>query len=91
MENPIDIFIVHSKNITVTIKDHGIGISKENLEHIFDRFFRVDKARSRNMGSHGLGMPIVKSIIEVLNGDLEIKSELGKGTIIHVTLPFSLK
>ena len=67
------------------------GISKENLEHIFDRFFRVDKARSRNMGSHGLGMPIVKNIIEVLNGDLEIKSELGKGTIVHVTLPFSLK
>lgn len=91
LDNPIDISIVHSKNITVIIKDYGIGISKENLEHIFDRFFRVDKARSRNMGSHGLGMPIVKNIIEVLNGDLEIKSEFGKGTIIHVTLPFSLK
>lgn len=91
LDNPIDISIAHSKNITIIIEDHGMGISKENLEHIFDRFFRVDKARSRNMGSHGLGMPIVKNIIEVLNGDLEIKSELGKGTIVHVTLPFSLK
>lgn len=89
--NPIDISISQSNNITIAIKDHGIGISKEDLEHIFDRFFRVDKARSRNMGSHGLGLSIVKNIIEVLKGDLEIKSELNKGTTVHVTLPFSLK
>lgn len=91
LNNPIDITILQSKNITITIKDHGIGINKEDLEHIFDRFFRVDKARSRNMGSHGLGLSIVKNIIEVLNGDLEIKSEINKGTTVHVTLPFSLK
>lgn len=91
LNNPINISVTQSKNITVTIEDNGIGISKEDLEHIFDRFFRVDKARSRNMGSHGLGLSIVKNIIEVLKGDLEIKSELNKGTTVHVTLPFSLK
>lgn len=91
LNNPIDISISQSNNITVSIKDYGIGISKEDLEHIFDRFFRVDKARSRNMGSHGLGLSIVKNIIEVLKGDLEIKSKLNKGTTVHVTLPFSLK
>lgn len=91
LDNPINISITQSKNITVVIEDHGMGISKEDLEHIFDRFFRVDKARSRNMGSHGLGLSIVKNIIEVLKGDLEIKSELNKGTTVHVTLPFSLK
>ena len=91
LNNPINISITQSKNITVVIEDHGMGISKEDLEHIFDRFFRVDKARSRNMGSHGLGLSIVKNIIEVLKGDLEIKSELNKGTTVHVTLPFSLK
>ena len=91
LNNPIDISISQSNNITISIKDYGIGISKEDLEHIFDRFFRVDKARSRNMGSHGLGLSIVKNIIEVLKGDLEIKSELNKGTTVHVTLPFSLK
>ncbi|MDU1911496.1 HAMP domain-containing sensor histidine kinase [Fusobacterium sp.] len=88
---PIDILVSQSNNVTITIEDHGMGISKEDVEHIFDRFFRVDKARSRNMGSHGLGLSIVKNIIEVLKGDLEIKSKLNKGTTVHVTLPFSLK
>lgn len=90
-DKPITISMAMNQNITVSIQDNGIGISKENLEHIFDRFFRVDKARSRNMGSHGLGLSIVKNIIEVLHGDLEIKSELGVGTTVHVTLPYSIE
>ncbi|WP_300362341.1 HAMP domain-containing sensor histidine kinase, partial [Fusobacterium sp.] len=88
-ENPIEIEIAHNKNISVSIKDFGEGISEENLEHIYDKFFRVDKARSRNMGSHGLGMSIVKKIITILNIDLDIKSTLNKGTTIIVTLPLS--
>lgn len=87
--NDIDINIYHNKNITVEIKDRGEGISKKDLDHIYDRFFRVDKARSRGMGSHGLGLSIVKKITEVLNIDMDIESVLGKGTTIKVTLPLS--
>lgn len=85
--NPIEIEIIHNKNINVIIKDFGEGMSRENLEHIYDKFFRVDKARSRNMGSHGLGMAIVKKIITILNIDINIESKLKIGTTITVTLP----
>ncbi len=89
-KKPIEIKIIHHKNISVIIKDSGEGISQENLDHIYDKFFRVDKARSRTIGSHGLGMSIVKKIITILNIDLDIKSVLNKGTTITVTLPLSL-
>lgn len=87
--NEISITISHNKNITVEIKDRGMGISKEDLDHIYDKFFRVDKARSRNMGSHGLGLSIVKNITEALNIDMDIESTLGEGTTVKVTLPVS--
>lgn len=87
--NDIDIIISSNNNITVEIKDRGEGISKENLTHIYEKFFRVDKARSRNMKSHGLGLSIVKKITEVLNIDINIESVLKKGTTIKVTLPLS--
>ena len=87
--NDIDIKISKNKNITVEIIDRGEGISKENLDHIFDKFFRVDKARSRDMGSHGLGLSIVKKISEVLNIDINIESVLNEGTVVKITLPLS--
>ncbi len=86
-DREIYINIRENKNIIVDIIDNGEGISQENLKHIFDRFFRVDKARSREMKSHGLGLSIVKKIVETLNIDLDIKSELNKGTIVTLTLP----
>ena len=85
--NKIEIFISHNKNLTVEIKDRGEGISREDLNHIYDKFFRVDKARSRNLGSHGLGLSIVKNITEALNIDMDIESTLGEGTTVKVTLP----
>ncbi len=85
--NDIDIVVSHNKNITVEIKDRGEGISSEDLNHIYDKFFRVDKARSRNMGSHGLGLSIVKNITEALNIDMDIESTLGEGTTIKITIP----
>lgn len=87
--NDIDIEITHNQNITVKVKDRGEGISREDLAHIYDKFFRVDKARSRNMGSHGLGLSIVKKITEVLNIDVDIESSLGKGTVVKITFPLS--
>lgn len=70
----------------ITVKDDGIGISKENQERIFERFFRVDKSRSKKTGGTGLGLAIVKHIVELHDGDIKLISEIGKGTTITVTL-----
>ncbi len=73
----------------IHIQDTGIGISKEDVDKIFDRFYRVDKSRSRLTGGSGLGLAITRTIIEQLQGSLQLKSELGKGTAVTITLPLS--
>jgi heavy metal sensor kinase len=71
----------------ITVRDHGIGIPQEALPHIFDRFFRVDKARSRKEGGSGLGLSICKWIAEAHNGSISAKSELGRGSDFIVRIP----
>src|SRR5690606_28696855 len=77
----------YKKGIEIKIKDHGIGIPKEDLEHIFQRFYTVDKARSRKMGGAGLGLSLVETIINKHQGTIFVDSEVGKGTEFTIRLP----
>lgn len=73
--------------VKITVKDTGMGIPAKDLPLIFDRFYRVDKARTRTAGGTGLGLAIVKFIVEMLGGKIEVASRVGVGTTFTVTLP----
>ena len=69
------------------VRDTGIGISKENQEHVFERFYRVDKSRSKQTGGTGLGLAIVKHIVAQHHAEIQMESEIGKGTDIRILFP----
>ena len=81
------IFDKQNGQIKLSVKDYGAGIEQRHLEHIFERFYRVDKARSRQNGGSGLGLAIVKNIVELYNGKVIVESEPNKGTMFTIILP----
>jgi len=74
------------KDILITVADQGEGIAKEHLDKIFNRFYRIDKSRSREYGGTGLGLSICKHIMEAHNQKIEVKSEIGKGSVFSFSL-----
>ena len=75
------------RDAILTVADNGPGIPKENLPHIFDRFYRVDKARSRESGGTGLGLSIVHQLVLYHGGSIRVESEEGKGSTFIVEMP----
>jgi PAS domain S-box-containing protein len=77
----------HGDFVGVAVTDHGLGIGKEDLKRLFTKFYRVDSAMTREIGGTGLGLSICKNIIELLGGEISVKSKLGAGSTFSFTLP----
>ena len=73
--------------VVVAVSDTGVGIPQSDRERIFERFYRVDNARSREVGGTGLGLAIAKHLVEAHNGRIEVVSEIGHGSTFSIRLP----
>ena len=84
----IEINISHTeKNINIKVSDTGIGIAEQDLEHIFDEFYRSNSDKIKNIAGTGLGLSIAKRIAELHNGEINASSKLGEGSVFEVILP----
>ena len=77
---------IDSEQVDIAVQDSGIGIPEDHLARVFERFYRVDKARSRELGGTGLGLSIVKHLAQAFGGSVSVKSRLGEGSTFTVTL-----
>ncbi|WP_409304918.1 sensor histidine kinase [Peribacillus sp. SCS-155] len=82
---------MEQQQLCMEVQDAGVGIPTEDLEYIFERFYRVDKSRSRSFGGTGLGLSIVKKLVKLLNGDIQVWSKLNKGTVFSIRFLFQTK
>ena len=73
--------------VSVEVADSGIGIPRDDLPRVFERFYRVDKARSRELGGTGLGLSIVKHLVQSIGGRVDVDSRLGEGTRFTILVP----
>lgn len=80
--------IKSKKNILIRVKDKGTGIHEKDLPYIFDRFYRVDSSRNKDTGGSGLGLSIVKSLVEAHEGTINMDSIYGEGSLVTITLPY---
>lgn len=89
----IDIRITKSqrKSVLISVADNGIGIPKEDISHLFERFYRVEKSRNQDAGGTGLGLAIAKELIEAHGGRITVESELGKGTEVTIEIPIECR
>ena len=79
------------RQIGITVRDHGRGIEERHIARLFERFYRVDRARSRKLGGTGLGLAIVKHIVQAHHGEIEVESEVGKGSTFTILMATSAK
>ena len=79
----------HNDKVVITVRDTGVGIATEEQSKVFERFYRVDKARSRDLGGAGLGLSIAQWIVQQHGGKIEVESGLGKGSIFRLELPLT--
>jgi signal transduction histidine kinase len=83
--------LIEGQQLCISVQDTGIGIKPEDYQRIFERFYRSDKSRSRQMGGHGLGLSIAKWIVETHKGTIKVTSELGKGSTFIIQIPLVTK
>ena len=87
-QKPVEIELEQKDSLTaVHINDFGVGIPPEDLPHIFEPFYRVDKSRSKQTGGYGLGLNLCKTIMEAHNGKIEVDSGPGRGTKVSLYFP----
>ena len=87
-EGTVSVRVAREDNYAVLeVKDTGIGIPEESIEHLFGRFYRADKARSRSTGGTGLGLSITEKLVTQHHGKIEVKSKLGEGSCFTVRIP----
>ena len=77
--------------MVTTVRDNGVGIPEEDIGHLFERFYRVDKARTSDAGGTGLGLAIAKELVEAHGGRISIRSQLNEGTEVRIDLAFETK